>query len=142
MRAKGQVHLELEVSETGEGRIRKLQTLVAIYERPDPKSLRTGKLVKEHLAPEVMLADQSGTVIQKQSISFDVPEGDYVARIFFCDPDTPVRQRPGMKAFAEELKLPGNVRAMQSFLAHVEPPPARTKVATVPQPPPAVKPQP
>ena len=101
-------------------------SIVAVYERPDPNSLKLGKLVKQYLDPKVLTTDkiladeQAGEVTSEVDLQFEMRKGDYLLHVFLCNPDRPVVRIAEMQTFIDTLKLPGDVKRVKLLIAHVE----------------------
>ena len=120
VRSAGKISLKLEVSDIGDKVGRRLQAFVAVYERADTKTLKRGKLVKEYLDPKTLTSLEVGIAISTLDTTFPVGKGDYIVKVFLCDPDMPADQSRTKPPVSNPVALPGHARMMRSFIAHVD----------------------
>ena len=99
---------------------RRLKVFVAIYLRPDPKSLDLGPLVCTYISPDAMITPAGENQTSEFSLDIPLQRGDYLYHVFVCDPDLPYKNNlpPEVRLPAPE-KFPGLPLRIKLFSAHI-----------------------
>ncbi|WP_165071966.1 hypothetical protein [Paludisphaera rhizosphaerae] len=120
---KGKFPIRLEVKDIGKSdRARRLQVFVQISTPGGGKlASKVGETFFVDANPKIMTTGPDED--QTAPFEWDIPmlPGDYVARVFLCDPDTPYEGREHDETFPDPALFPGALKAGKAVLVHVAP---------------------
>ena len=100
---------------------RRLQALIVIYAAAAPTGLKTGKLINAYQHPKIMSTEAGQEQTATLEDAVDLPAGDYVVHVFFCDPDAPFVDIFNSSKFPAAEQFPGAVLRGKAARARVLP---------------------